>query len=219
MTDTMVREIRGARWGLPPRGGCRSCAPRPRAAKAWPSWPSESASTVPTSRPRAHWRSGARNLRNEVLELAAARMRRAGGGRRRRRRDRLLERVAARPSQRRDRDAGAPRCRALGGLRVDGAGGRTIGRVAGIHVDADDGEPRWAVIRLGPVAGCTAVPFEHVAEGAGRLWAGYERGSARRLASRPTRRSPPTTSSSSAPTGEFATARAARPRSRTATPT
>ena len=51
------------------------------------------------------------------------------------------------------------------GLRVDGAGGRTIGQVAGIRVDADDGEPRWAVIRLGPVAGCTAVPFEHVAEG------------------------------------------------------
>ena len=24
--------------------------------------------------------------------------------------------------------------------------------------------------------GCTAIPFEHVAEGAGRLWAGYERG-------------------------------------------
>ena len=62
------------------------------------------------------------------------------------------------------------------GLRVDGAGGRTIGRVAGIHVDAEDGEPRWAVIRVGPVAGCTAIPFEHVAEGAGRLWAGYERG-------------------------------------------
>jgi hypothetical protein len=62
------------------------------------------------------------------------------------------------------------------GLRVDGAGNRTIGRVAGIHVDAEDGEPRWAVIRLGPLAGCTAIPYAHVAEGAGRLWAGYERG-------------------------------------------
>lgn len=62
------------------------------------------------------------------------------------------------------------------GLQVDGLGDRTLGRLAGLHVDAEDGEPRWAVIRLGPVAGCTAIPFEHVAEGAGRLWAGYERG-------------------------------------------
>ncbi|MGH2983011.1 MAG: hypothetical protein ACRDK5_01955 [Solirubrobacterales bacterium] len=31
------------------------------------------------------------------------------------------------------------------------------------------------VVRLGPLAGCTGVPFEHVAEGAGRLWAAYER--------------------------------------------
>jgi hypothetical protein len=61
------------------------------------------------------------------------------------------------------------------GLRVDGLGSRTLGRVAGIHVDAEDGEPRWVLIRLGPLAGCTAVPFEHVAEGAGRLWAAYDR--------------------------------------------
>lgn len=61
------------------------------------------------------------------------------------------------------------------GLRVDGLGNRSLGRVAGLHVDVDDGEPRWVVLRLGPVAGCTALPFEHVAEGAGRLWAAYER--------------------------------------------
>lgn len=61
------------------------------------------------------------------------------------------------------------------GLRVDGVGSRTLGRVAGLHVDADDGEPRWVVLRLGPLAGSTAIPYEHVAEGAGRLWAAYER--------------------------------------------
>jgi hypothetical protein len=64
---------------------------------------------------------------------------------------------------------------AWSGRRVDGMGGRALGRVAGIHVDADDGEPRWVVIRLGPLSGSTAIPFEHVAEGAGRLWAAYER--------------------------------------------
>jgi hypothetical protein len=31
------------------------------------------------------------------------------------------------------------------------------------------------LIRVGPLAGGTAIPFEHVAEGAGRLWAAYER--------------------------------------------
>lgn len=60
------------------------------------------------------------------------------------------------------------------GLPVDGLGNKTLGRIAGIHVDAADGRPRWALIRIGPLAGCTAIPFEHVAEGAGRLWAAYE---------------------------------------------
>jgi hypothetical protein len=61
-----------------------------------------------------------------------------------------------------------------GGLQVDGIEG-TLGRVAGLHVDARDGEPRWVVLRLGRLAGCTAIPFEHVAEGAGKLWAAYPR--------------------------------------------
>jgi hypothetical protein len=61
------------------------------------------------------------------------------------------------------------------GMQIDGLGNKTLGRIAGIHVDSEDGEPRWALIRLGPLAGCTAVPVEHVAEGAGRLWAAYDR--------------------------------------------
>jgi len=61
------------------------------------------------------------------------------------------------------------------GMQIDGLGNKTLGRIAGIHVDAKDGEPRWVLIRLGPLAGCTAIPFGHVAEGAGRLWAAYDR--------------------------------------------
>jgi hypothetical protein len=61
------------------------------------------------------------------------------------------------------------------GMQIDGLEGKTLGRIAGIHVDAEGGEPRWALIRLGPLAGSTAIPFEHVAEGAGRLWAAYDR--------------------------------------------
>jgi hypothetical protein len=61
------------------------------------------------------------------------------------------------------------------GFRLDGLENQTIGRVAGLLVDADDGQPRWVVVRLGPLAGCTGIPFDHVAEGAGRLWAAYDR--------------------------------------------
>jgi hypothetical protein len=61
------------------------------------------------------------------------------------------------------------------GMKIDGLGGKTLGRIAGIHVEADGGEPRWALIRLGPLAGCTAIPAEQIAEGAGRLWAAYDR--------------------------------------------
>jgi hypothetical protein len=62
-------------------------------------------------------------------------------------------------------------------MPVDGLGGKTLGRVAGIHVDLSDGEPRWLLIKLGPLAGCTAVPIEHAAEAAERVWVGYERSS------------------------------------------
>jgi hypothetical protein len=60
-------------------------------------------------------------------------------------------------------------------MPVDGLAGKSLGRVAGIHVDAEDGEPRWLLIKLGPLAGCTAVPVEHSAEAAERLWTAYER--------------------------------------------
>jgi hypothetical protein len=61
------------------------------------------------------------------------------------------------------------------GLLIDGLRNKRLGMVAGIHVDAATGAPRWALIRLGRLAGCTAIPVEHVAPGAGRLWAAYDR--------------------------------------------
>lgn len=62
------------------------------------------------------------------------------------------------------------------GMRVDGVDGDSLGKLAGIHVDVEDGKPRWAVVRLGRLAGCTALPYDHVAEGGDRLFAAYERG-------------------------------------------
>jgi hypothetical protein len=67
------------------------------------------------------------------------------------------------------------RAREWEGMQIDGLGNKSLGRVAGIHVDAKDGRPRWVLVRLGPLAGSTAIPFEHVAEGAGRLWAAYDK--------------------------------------------
>jgi hypothetical protein len=60
-------------------------------------------------------------------------------------------------------------------MPIDGLGGKTLGRVAGIHLDSEDSEPRWLLIRLGPLAGCTAIPVEHATEVAERLWCGYDR--------------------------------------------
>jgi hypothetical protein len=62
-------------------------------------------------------------------------------------------------------------------MPVDGFGGKSLGRVAGIHLDAEDGEPRWLLIKLGPLAGCTAIPVEHAAEAAERVWISYDRDS------------------------------------------
>jgi hypothetical protein len=61
------------------------------------------------------------------------------------------------------------------GMTVDGTD-KNLGKLAGLHVDVEDGKPRWAVIRLGRLAGCTAIPYDHVAEGGDRLFAAYERG-------------------------------------------
>ena len=62
------------------------------------------------------------------------------------------------------------------GRRVDGMGERPLGRVVGIHVDAKDSQPRWAVIKLGPLAGTTGIPVEHLAAGGPkRMFAAYPR--------------------------------------------
>ena len=76
LTDTMERRCRPcSRWGRRVPGRFRCCAPRPR-GRAWPSCSRGSTSTGATSRPRGRSRRRERNLRNEVLGLAAARLRR-----------------------------------------------------------------------------------------------------------------------------------------------
>ena len=65
-------------------------------------------------------------------------------------------------------------------MQIDGLGNRTLGRAAGIHVDVENGEPVWLLVRLGPLAGCAVIPYRHVAQGADRLWAPYDRETVRK---------------------------------------
>jgi PRC-barrel domain protein len=61
------------------------------------------------------------------------------------------------------------------GEPVDDSSGERLGKVSGIFADAETGEPKWLVLRMGRLAGEAAVPFEHSAEGGGRVWVAYER--------------------------------------------
>jgi hypothetical protein len=61
------------------------------------------------------------------------------------------------------------------GARVDDSGGGRLGKVSGIHVDAASNDPKWLVVKIGRFAGDAAIPFEHTAPVAGRVWVAYER--------------------------------------------
>lgn len=61
------------------------------------------------------------------------------------------------------------------GMPVDDSSGKRLGKVSGLYSDAESNEPKWLVVRLGPLAGEAAIPFEHAAEGGGRVWVAYAR--------------------------------------------
>ncbi len=248
MTDTMIREIRGV-LALGPDVSWRVPILRTEAARG--EGVAELAEKI--AEHRAHIEAEgtleerrARNLRNEVLELAASRMRRrAGGGGRRGPRGRRAARAGrpprARPGERRRRAAGER----AGWLRQEEAAAKA--KTKPKEPRSERAEPRLASIKEsrrwvgtagrrdrqpharqgrrpprrrrrrraavgdrpdGAVAGCAALPFEHVAEGAGRIWAAYERdGSARPPLPAERGAEPPARSSSSARTGGSASER------------
>jgi hypothetical protein len=61
------------------------------------------------------------------------------------------------------------------GTPVDDSSGKRLGKVSGLYSDAESNEPKWLVVRLGPLAGEAAIPFEHTAAGGGRVWVAYTR--------------------------------------------
>ena len=61
------------------------------------------------------------------------------------------------------------------GMRIDDSSGRSLGKVTGIHADPQTEEAKWVIAKIGMFTGEAAIPFEHVAEAGGRIWAAYDR--------------------------------------------
>jgi hypothetical protein len=61
------------------------------------------------------------------------------------------------------------------GFKVDEMGGSSVGRIEGVLVDADRGEPSWLVVRMG-LRRRSAIPCQFTAAGVGHVWVPYERG-------------------------------------------
>jgi hypothetical protein len=67
------------------------------------------------------------------------------------------------------------------GHRVDEVGGAGIGRVHGLFVEAEGGEPTWLIAKLGRRRGpLVAVPLRDCAAGGGRVWVAHRRETIRR---------------------------------------
>jgi hypothetical protein len=62
------------------------------------------------------------------------------------------------------------------GHGVDELGGRDVGRVEGLFVDAESGKPTWLIAGQGRRRGTlVAIPLGDCAAGAGRVWVACER--------------------------------------------
>ena len=65
------------------------------------------------------------------------------------------------------------------GTPVDDCSGKRLGKVSGRYSDAESNDPKWVITKMGKFTGEAAIPFEHVAEAGGRVWAAYERDAVR----------------------------------------
>lgn len=62
------------------------------------------------------------------------------------------------------------------GHRLDDLAGSGVGRVHGVFVDDQTGEPVWTIAKVGRFGKLIAIPFRDCAAGAGHVWVPYERG-------------------------------------------
>ncbi|MGI9556571.1 MAG: PRC-barrel domain-containing protein [Solirubrobacterales bacterium] len=70
--------------------------------------------------------------------------------------------------------AGATPPRSWTGWKLDDVGGSTVGRVAGVMVDAAAAEAAWLVVKVGRFGGRAAVPAADAVGAQGRVWVPYE---------------------------------------------
>ena len=61
------------------------------------------------------------------------------------------------------------------GAKLDELTGGSVGRVEGVLVDSESGDPKWLLVRMGRFGHHTALPFSHAVGGVGRVWAPYDR--------------------------------------------
>ena len=61
------------------------------------------------------------------------------------------------------------------GHRLDELTGANVGRVDGVFVDAETGEPEWLVARMGRFGHHTLVPARDAVEGVGHVWVPFTR--------------------------------------------
>jgi hypothetical protein len=61
------------------------------------------------------------------------------------------------------------------GSRLDAIGGGGVGKVEGVYVDAESGEPEWLLARIGRFGRHSLVPAREAVAAVGRVWVPYPR--------------------------------------------
>ena len=75
---------------------------------------------------------------------------------------------------------GVDQIRAWVGHRLDEIGGGNVGKIDGVFVDEESGEPEWLLARMGRFGHHTLVPARDAVEGVKRVWVPYTRDQIRR---------------------------------------
>jgi hypothetical protein len=70
---------------------------------------------------------------------------------------------------------GADDVREWVGHRLDEIGGTNVGKVEGVFVDEESGEPEWLLARMGRFGHYTLVPSRDAVEGVKHVWVPYTR--------------------------------------------
>ena len=61
------------------------------------------------------------------------------------------------------------------GFKLDDLGGSTVGKIEGVYVDEESGEPEWLLARMGRFGHHCLVPARDAVGAAGHVWVPYSR--------------------------------------------